>query len=586
MAQSGVFGLDINNLGSDETVSCSTSTWYVLAVTRSSGTFTVRAIPFGSGTVSSSSGTAISTAIDSSTGYFFGTGSDLNFPLVGGAAIGDALFLPGEAVSNADLISIAQNSSPLEDFAWFSSREFHLIASEAADNTGNHTVSTTGSPVIIPGPPGFIRFTLTITVEAGQSSETNTSQAFNWSKVLDIAQSSETDTSQAVGALKLYSLGQSTEADTASEFIADTSTKLLLQSQENDSADVFDKSKLLSTGQSSETDSANTFAAEHVVNLIQSSETDVANTFIFVKFLAIGSTAETDTAVNVTRIGGTLPPLTMDNVGVKIIARDLIENASVTATSTAAGFSADNIKNDEKFEIWRSTDLSTQQITFTWGSPQVLSALAIIFSNLIEGSTVNVEVFTNAADSEGFAHTGPVSINFAYQPPKGFNSIGYLSFAYGGGTYYSTFFEEQTVEKVRVTVTSAGNPDGYMEISKIVAGLATDFVSGANYGASVTKVDASEHNRTYTGDAVVNRRGQHKVMDVTLGKLTPEDRAANSNMIRGISNDSLVFVSVSPDAVSDYDKQTYQMYGAFTDQNTLVSISHNRNSVTFNIEEF
>src|SRR5690606_32202095 len=119
-----------------------------------------------------------------------------------------------------------------------------------------------------------------------------------------------------------------------------------------------------------------------------------------------------------------------------IINQDQIRNGALTATTTESGFSVNNLKKDTKSLTWRSTAVTSQTITATWGSAKSINAVGIAFANFYVGSTVQVKTYTNTGDGSPVVDSGVQTIDFIYLPPEGFtpsNSV--LSFPYGGGNH-------------------------------------------------------------------------------------------------------------------------------------------------------
>ena len=653
---SSTFGVDINNLGTDEFVSCSANTWYVVAVTRSSGTFTVRAIPFGSGTVSESSGTAISSAYDSSSGYHFGSDDAESFPLLGGA-IGDALFVPGTAISDADLISIAQDNDALNSFSWYSSREFHLIAYLDTDDTGNHTVSETGTTTIIAGPSGFVREGGSADLTASGAGGFSGVGAATYSSALTAAGSGgfsgvgattfESDlTAVGAGAFSgvgatIYSaewtaagagaasfdgnsgfteltaagagvgsfVGATTNetewtAAGAGAFSGDaTAVKQSDLSAAGAGAASFDgieahKTDLTAAGAGAASFEAQSDGLTELTAAGAGVGSFVGATLYAADLTATGAGAASFvrvTQAELTAAGAgsalfltrTLEiPVTLPNSNIYFLAENLIDSADTSsATSTASGFSLSNVQLDTKSKVWRSTGTTAQVLDFEWTETQTISAVALAFTNLSVGSTVQIEIFTNAGDPSPVYDSGQLDITFAYDPPTGFDSIGLASFAFGGGTYFSHLFETQTGKEINITVTSPGNPDGYIEVSRVVCGLAYTPEIGASFGAQVGYQDSSTIATTDSGDTVVHRGSVKKSLSFNLETLNPVDKYGLSNVIKNRASSSPVFVSMFENSENPEERQSFMIYGLF-DQSPATAISrHNIYNAGVSIKE-
>ena len=127
----------------------------------------------------------------------------------------------------------------------------------------------------------------------------------------------------------------------------------------------------------------------------------------------------------------------------RIIKNNITDTATIAATSTASGFSVDNLKSDAKTSVWRSTDLAVQTLTLIWATAQVIDSVAMAFTNLISGSTVRIKLFAETGDAVPLLDTGELLVEYSYPPPAGFSTVGLASFPYGGGVYFSGFFDAQ-----------------------------------------------------------------------------------------------------------------------------------------------
>ena len=730
-------GLDINNLGPDEFVSCSTNTWYLVAATRSGGTFTVRAIPFGSGTVSESSGTAISSAYDSSTGYSFGRDSAGNFPLLGGR-IGDALFLPGEAVSNADLISIARDNDALNSFSWWSSREFHLVAAESTDLTGNHTVTKIGDPTIASGPSGFVRIGGTSDLSAAgvggfsgvgattAKSETTAASVAGFSGVGSTKNESDLSAAAAAafsGAAGTKFIAELTAAGTASASFDGVTgiTELTAAATGAASFDLgaLSKSEMTAAGTSVvninvSTDAESELSASGSASLSADfvataesilsapgvggssfiSDSEKANlsapgvggfdfdigvtvenilsapgvggfsaniealkpselTAIGAGAFSFDATGIKPSDINAPGIGGfsgdlvaqhksdlsaagssafnvdigtlnkaelSAPgvggsslegvsrfaadmsgdgvsaagflgksiavPVTITGSNFYIIPENFIDDPdTLTATTTASGFDIDNIKSDIKSKVWRSTATTAQTITATWTETKLISAVGFAFSNLVEGSTVQIKLYTNAADVSAAYDSGATSIDFAYDPPSGFASIGLDSFAFGGGNYFSKLFATVPAKKIEIIVVSSGNPDGYIEISRIICGTAYTPTIGAGYGAEISFDDMTATVLTDSGDTFTNRGAVKKSLSFNLNVLVPISKHGLMNVIKNRGANHPVFASLYENSQIPEERASFMIYGRFDTRNSMNISSKDIYNSTISITE-
>lgn len=259
----------------------------------------------------------------------------------------------------------------------------------------------------------------------------------------------------------------------------------------------------------------------------------------------------------------------------KILSNNLFDNYStlvMVVGATASGFPLTNLKTESKAKTWRSTDLSSPKITVTWSSVQTISGVALAFTNLIAGSTFRVYLYNATSAGTLLYDSGAVSISEGYNTPAGFNSIGSASFAYGGGANASIFFNSTaSVRRMDIEFTSSGNPDGYIEISRIIAGLAIDPGRDAAQGAIVSFMDSTTSDRTSSGNLITDRGTISRAIDFSLIQLNPASRAIMNNLFRYVGKSQPIFISLSTSGSIAEDQLFTQIYGKI-DQDLALEI--------------
>lgn len=257
-----------------------------------------------------------------------------------------------------------------------------------------------------------------------------------------------------------------------------------------------------------------------------------------------------------------------------ILSDDVIKSAAaITATSTAAGFSVNNLKDDRKGNSWRSTAISSQTITATWSSPQTINAVGIAFANVVAGSTVRVRLFTNTGDSSPVVDSGVQTISFVYPPPAGFAANNLASFAYGGGNHYLVQVAPANVRKLEVVMVNPSGADAFIEAARIVAGNAISFDKGVSYGAGIGIEDLSDTIKTDAGSTVTDRRPASRIADFSFPALSHSDRAKLQAIIRRNGRHTPLFASAFQPATDASIRTDLMIYGCFDDLD-LMRLNH------------
>lgn len=128
-----------------------------------------------------------------------------------------------------------------------------------------------------------------------RATETDTAQAFAHTKAKALERVSETDTAQSMTERKAKAVGQAVETDTA-QVLGASKRKSIDQVSEVDLAQAMTERKSATIGQVSETDNAGVISAAKRRVIERVTETDIAQAFARAKRKLLGQVSETDTA--------------------------------------------------------------------------------------------------------------------------------------------------------------------------------------------------------------------------------------------------------------------------------------------------
>ncbi len=307
----GNIGAKYNDVAVDPSVSAVANEWTALMAVRRAGNFELHAVPMGSTTVRSDVLGSIAPGTSDGLGYHFGRRQDNgDAPFLGDMS--DAILIKGVALTTTNLTDIA-NSTPMDSTTWWASREFHGIFSTAAselDNTGNHTITKTGSPTSVADPSQLVRFSGQ-TVIIVQTTEADTSQPVTAIKPIKatVAQVAETDTSQAVSAIKPIkaTITQVFETDISQQITAQIANVVnITQVLEADTSQQVTPVKPINAliAQVAEIDQSQGLSAGKTNQITQVFETDISQalTAKVANAIIIGQVSEVDTSQLITPI--------------------------------------------------------------------------------------------------------------------------------------------------------------------------------------------------------------------------------------------------------------------------------------------
>ena len=270
----------------------------------------------------------------------------------------------------------------------------------------------------------------------------------------------------------------------------------------------------------------------------------------------------------------------------RIIYDNVIDSATLTASTAASGLPATNLQRDQKGLVWRSTG-TTATLTATWTSVQTLSGVVLPFCNLSASATIRVRVYTNTGDTTPVRDTGTVSAR-AYAPGDiwgGAPSTSVNAYSFGGGSYARCWFQSAVGRKLEITLTDSGNTSGYLEAARLVCGAYWSPAYNTNFGVSIGYVDTSTQTRTESGNLVTTVKPIHRTLNFDLQWLTEADRERMLSILRGNGLRKPLFASVFPEDASAAKEQNYQLYGKMSGLNSITHPLYTVYSTSVSLEE-
>lgn len=236
----------------------------------------------------------------------------------------------------------------------------------------------------------------------------------------------------------------------------------------------------------------------------------------------------------------------MTQPNMRLIVENLHDTAWLDATSEA--LPVRYTQRSERVRAWRSTSTDTQVITATLPSPRFLDAVVVYRHNLSSGSRVTLELLNG---DDVVYDTGPVNV-------LGMVPLGEFRFGIDpwGATVTDNlpvkqapfWFPATLVSSYRLTITDADNPDGYLQIGRIIAGEVLSPEYNPAYGVPLVYEEASEHSRT-EGHSLRTIGGgeQSRKLSLDLAFVSEIDRQAITNSMLPAGRKRDVYVSVFPE---------------------------------------
>lgn len=255
----------------------------------------------------------------------------------------------------------------------------------------------------------------------------------------------------------------------------------------------------------------------------------------------------------------------------RIIYDNAGDRAALTASSQAGALGPANLKRDAKSSILRAEGTGVAIIA-TWPTEEAIACVALIHTNMTSSARMRVRGFAVPNTPTPILDTGwvfpcPAAPHGRYPwgvLPLGWNAYkwgGANTWARGGGADAVTWFAPVRVRQLVIEVSAPQSPEGYLEISRLVAGNYWSPEYNAEYGAQLMLQDSSEDYRTAAGDLKTQIRPTSDKLSINLAHLTPTDRARFMRILRENGKGKAMLFSLFPENPDPLLEQDHMLYG-------------------------
>lgn len=232
----------------------------------------------------------------------------------------------------------------------------------------------------------------------------------------------------------------------------------------------------------------------------------------------------------------------------RMIIENAHDDAMLTATSEALPVAF--TQRSGRSYVWRSTSLDEQVITASFSEPRFLSAMVLYNHNLTSEGTIRVEYLLEGEtvyDSGTIiaADIIPLGVWRAGIDPWGAQDVTELPIA-----QYNVWTESTLVDGYRITLNDANHPDGYLQIARIITGVAYSPRFNASYGVELEWVDFAENTRTESGSLRTIGEGMARRLTFDLSHLSGAGLGELSREMLKARKRQDIYVSLYPEAGS------------------------------------
>ncbi|WP_404462889.1 hypothetical protein LG331_09020 [Vreelandella aquamarina] len=231
--------------------------------------------------------------------------------------------------------------------------------------------------------------------------------------------------------------------------------------------------------------------------------------------------------------------------------RLIIDNAhdAATLTATSEALPVANTQRSGRSYVWRSNGTGQQVLTGTFDVPRYLSALLVYNHNLTSEGTLRIEYLLEGAV---VFDTGPViaadiiplGIWQAGIDPWGAQDLTELP-----SVQYNVWTDSTLVSSYRLTLNDPGNPDGFLQVSRIFAGIpySPDPDKNASFGVNLEWQEFAEHQRTESGSLRTIGEGVARRLSFDLNHLDSVGLAELGRELLKAGKQQDVYISLYPE---------------------------------------
>jgi hypothetical protein len=272
----------------------------------------------------------------------------------------------------------------------------------------------------------------------------------------------------------------------------------------------------------------------------------------------------------------------------RIIYNNAADRATLTASSSVGALVPANLKNDLKSAVWRSATAAagvtpSARLDLSWGAAEMVAGVALAYCNLTPQALVRVTGSLDNWQTTKFDSGWIAPCPAPSQWPAG--TMGANSFAYGASNLGRAWLSAPAaVTALRIEITDAGNPGGYIEVSRLVCGGYWEPAKNPDYGASLQPVDASTNSRNDAGDLMSDAGTRSDKLSLSMSRMNQLDRAALLRILRGNGITKPVYISLFPGHADALFEQDHQLVGKLVETAAMSLPSYNIAAATLQIE--
>lgn len=245
----------------------------------------------------------------------------------------------------------------------------------------------------------------------------------------------------------------------------------------------------------------------------------------------------------------------------RILYNNLTDTATITASTTRNFLVASRMQTDIKSEVHRSVSTSVTY-TVNWGaSTKSINCVILPCTNLSSTSTIRIRLLTAA--SALLYDSGVLDAVPGWNLELGSAVHTVNEFAYGLISKTAVWFLQPItgISKIEVILDDPLNSAGFIDCSRILAGIYWEPSFNSDNGIQIVSLDDSIISQTHAGELVYDRGFIRDKLNFNYSLLSETDRSELNKIIKFVGIYKNFFISVFPEYEVPKIEHEYMLYG-------------------------
>lgn len=270
-------------------------------------------------------------------------------------------------------------------------------------------------------------------------------------------------------------------------------------------------------------------------------------------------------------------------MSLRIYAQTADQRAAVSGADVPAHPLSNLLRDDHR--VWRAAG-SAATLTLAWPASEWISGIALVRHNLtvharwritgsLDGVPALLQDWASAAPAQGIGQLAwgvePVGVNAATSMAA---PLALVHLA-----------EPVLVDSLVIELEDIGNTSGYLQASRLIAGMHWSPEVGTVYGAQMRRATAGKRADTDSGQVLSSRGARYRELVFQMPALTASERTQMWTHIEAIADDRPVLVALFPGATNPALDALHAIWGWWPAQQGAAYDAFNRFSTDVTIRE-